>query len=137
MKINTKIRYGLRTMTEIALSDQEEGVLQKEISEKQNISFKYLDTIIAALKTKGLIINAKGKGSGYKLAKPAHEITIYDIYTAFDSINIVDCIQNINYCDRHCNCIGRSYWTELRNDFIQLLKKNTLADIIVKYGPKT
>ena len=42
MKINTKIRYGLRTMIEIANAQDDNGVLQKDIAKNQNISLKYL-----------------------------------------------------------------------------------------------
>jgi DNA-binding IscR family transcriptional regulator len=59
MKINTKIRYGLRTMLEIAKAPDNEGILQKDIAKNQNISLKYLDSIISSLKLKGLIHNSK------------------------------------------------------------------------------
>ncbi|MCK5464211.1 MAG: Rrf2 family transcriptional regulator, partial [Bacteroidales bacterium] len=48
MKFNTKTRYGLRTMIELAMQGNGKGVLQKEISERQEISLKYLDQIIAS-----------------------------------------------------------------------------------------
>jgi len=80
MKINTKIRYGLRTMIEIALNENQSGVLQKDIAKNQQLSEKYLDQIIASLKVSGLIVNAGGKKSGYILNKPLSEIKIYDIY---------------------------------------------------------
>ncbi|HBK42488.1 MAG TPA: Rrf2 family transcriptional regulator, partial [Porphyromonadaceae bacterium] len=64
MKINSKIRYGLRTMIEIACCKEPTGILQKDIAKNQNISVKYLDYIISALKLKGLISNTKGRGSG-------------------------------------------------------------------------
>ena len=83
MKINTKIRYGLRTMIEIAGCLDPEGILQKDIAKNQNISVKYLDYIISALKLKGLIMNVRGRGSGYRLARPIDEITMLYIYSAF------------------------------------------------------
>ena len=70
MKFNTRIRYGIRAILEIALEESENGVFQKDISERQKISNKYLDNIITALKTAGLIKNVKGKKSGYKGAFP-------------------------------------------------------------------
>jgi len=61
MKISSKVRYGLRTMIEIAASTDSDGILQKDIAKNQNISNKYLDPIISALKLKDLISNSKGK----------------------------------------------------------------------------
>ncbi len=54
MKINTKVKYGMRTMVELALEKNREGIFQKEISKNQDISIKYLDQIIASLKASGL-----------------------------------------------------------------------------------
>jgi len=131
MKINTKIRYGLRTMIEIATFLEPEGKLQKDIAKNQNISLKYLDVIISSLKLKGLIVNSKGKGSGYKLAKPANEISMLDIYTAFEQIVIVDCINNISFCDRSIHeCKARNFWCDFREEFKNILATKSLEQII-------
>ncbi|PKP06744.1 MAG: Rrf2 family transcriptional regulator [Bacteroidetes bacterium HGW-Bacteroidetes-5] len=130
MKINTKIRYGMRAMIDIANSQNPEGVLQKDIALHQDISLKYLDSIIAALKLKGLIANSKGKGSGYKLTRDPNEITVWDIYTAFEPTIIVDCIENKEFCNRSCDCKSRDYWIEFKKDLIELLSKKRLSQII-------
>ena len=129
MKVNSKIRYGLRTLIEIAKS--QDGVLQKDISINQNISNKYLDSIISSLKVKGLISNIKGKGSGYKLTRSADMITMFDIYTAFEVIEVVECLTNSTFCDKANNgCESRCYWGGLKKDFDDLLKKRSLTEII-------
>lgn len=131
MKVNTKIRYGLRTMIEIASVVDENGVLQKEIAKRQNISLKYLDPIISALKLKGLIVNSKGKGSGYRLTRPASEISMYEIYTAFEQISVVECINNKGYCERSLHdCKANCYWTEFGKEFIKILRSKNLEDIV-------
>lgn len=130
MRVNTKIRYGLRTMIEIAGSSGDEGILQKEIAQKQNISLKYLDSIISALKLKGLIVNVKGKGSGYRLTRPANDISMWDIYTAFENIVVVDCSIDENFCSASCDCLGQMYWKEFKQEFESLLFKKSLAEVI-------
>lgn len=130
MKINTKIRYGLRTMIAIACCEAPRGLLQKEIAEKQNLSNKYLDAIIAALKTKGLITTYRGKGSGYKLSRPADQISVYDIYTAFEPITVVECLDNPEFCALECCCSANKYWTEMKLEFAAMLKSKTLRSII-------
>lgn len=130
MKINTKIRYGMRAMIDIAKSDNPGGVLQKDIAVNQNISVKYLDSIIASLKTKGLITTSKGKGSGYRLTRPAEQISALDIYTAFEPITIVECIDNSGFCDRSCECCSRKYWNEFRDTIIKSLSEKNLYQII-------
>lgn len=131
MKINTKIRYGLRTMIEIASSDSQDGVLQKDIAKNQDISLKYLDPIVASLKLKQLIVNYKGRGSGYVLARPAEEITIFDIYTAFEQVEIVNCIDNPGFCIRtKFDCQANLYWLDFRYEVVKILKNKTLKDIL-------
>ncbi len=135
MRINTKIRYGLRTMIELACQNDPKGMLQKDIAEKQELSIKYLDAIIAALKAKGLVKNVRGKGSGYKLTRPACEITMLDIYTAFESICVVECLENPAICDLYDECASTIFWAELKKDFIDYLKSKTLKDIAKKESP--
>lgn len=131
MKINSKIRYGLRTMIEIACCDEPTGVLQKDIAKNQDISVKYLDFIISALKLKGLISKTRGRGGGYVLAKPAGEITMLDIYSAFDQILIVECLQNKNYCERITHqCLANNYWKQFSCQVVKILSSKTLEQII-------
>jgi Rrf2 family protein len=120
MKFNTKTRYGLRTMLELSLKENSvRGVLQKEIAENQDVSIKYLDQIIASLKASGLIINAGGRKSGYKLNRPSHDITIYDVYLAFeDEMAIIDCLVPGGECPRNQSCVLRKFWSNL-NDSIK------------------
>lgn len=131
MKVNTKIRYGLRTMLEIAKAPEHEGMLQKDIAKNQNISLKYLDSIISSLKLKNLVSNAKGRGSGYTLTRDPKDITMLDIYTAFENIEVIECINNMSFCDRSLHvCMARNYWSEFSMEFVELLRKKTLKNIM-------
>ena len=131
MRINSKVRYGLRTMIEIASSTEPNGMLQKDIAKNQNISLKYLDPIISALKLKNLIANSKGKGSGYILTRPIEDISMFDIFTAFEQISIIECINNCGFCERSTHeCKAKNYWSEFREEFCKILKKRNLAQII-------
>jgi len=80
---------------------------------------------------KGLISNSKGKGSGYVLSRDPKDITMLDIYTAFEKIEVIECINNMGFCDRSFHdCKARSYWTEFNLEFVALLRKKTLNDIM-------
>ena len=133
MKFNTKTRYGIRTMMEIALHESQKGVLQKDISQNQKISFKYLDQIISSLKVAGLITNLKGKKSGYTLARPASQITIYDIHKAFEpDIAIVDCLSEMIDCASENYCAPRDLWEGLNDKIVDYLKNYTLEYLAEK-----
>ena len=115
MKFNTKTRYGVRVVLELALNaDKEGGTFQKDIAENQDVSVKYLDHIVASLKKAGLITNIGGKKSGYILTKAANEITIYDVYAAFeDDLAIIDCLLTEGDCPRKGTCVLKDYWCDL------------------------
>ncbi|HBG56941.1 MAG TPA: Rrf2 family transcriptional regulator [Porphyromonadaceae bacterium] len=133
MKINTKIRYGLRTMIEIADCKNPEGVLQKDIAKRQQISVKYLDYIISALKLKGLIRNVGGRGSGYVLARPAVEITMLDIYTAFEPVLVVQCVSDDSFCERSSLCCKANlYWKQFHRQFVEMLSGRSLEQIMME-----
>lgn len=138
MRFNTRIRYGLRAILEIALDESENGVFQKDISKSQNISVKYLDNIISALKTAGLIINARGKKSGYKLTRKPTKIKIVDVYNAFEpGVVVVDCLSSKYVCERASKCGVRDFWDGLNNTIIDYLESYTLEDLIKEHKRKS
>jgi len=134
MKVNTKIRYGLRTIIELGLHDEKTGMYQKDIAMNQQLSEKYLDPIVSALKIAGLITNLGGKKSGYILNKPKSEITIYDIYRAFEpELAIIHCTNKPVTCFISRICVANEYWMGLNDTITKYLKNTTLDDIIKKH----
>lgn len=130
MRLNTKVRYGLRTMIEIAMNAGNKGMLQKEISRNQDIPNKYLDKIIADLKSAGLIVNVSGKKSGYRLARPAREITLYDIYQASEGkILLIECLNDDTGCCRNEVCASQEYWYALNTEIEAILYSKNLDSL--------
>ena len=92
MKLSTKGRYGLRALIDLALYSENETVSIASISARQNISESYLEQLIAKLRKAGLVTSVRGAGGGYKLAKPASEISVGDILRALEgSLDAVKC----------------------------------------------
>lgn len=130
MKINSKIRYGIRTMVELTLAYGGKGILQKDISDNQEISLKYLDQIIASLKAAGLIVRIGGRKGGYALARQPQHITTYDIYKAFEGdVLINDCIHDEEMLSQKKFCAVIEFWDGLNTQVIDYLKSTSLADI--------
>lgn len=133
MKFSTKTRYGVRAILEIAMNECDNGIYQKEIAENQNISYKYLDHIITALKVAGLVAKASGRKSGYILTRKPSEITINDIHNAFEpGVCVVDCLSHNHTCKREGQCASKGFWGQLNNQIIEYLKATTLQDLIDK-----
>jgi Rrf2 family protein len=120
-------------MIEIASDTSGNGVFQKDIGVNQDISIKYLDHIISALKGAGLIISPKGKKSGYVLTRSASEITMLDIHCAFENgICVIDCM-DVNFkCEREHLCKSKDFWKGLNDLVDNYFSQTTLADLVNK-----
>ena len=120
-------------MIELAMHGSDTGVYQKEISERQEISFKYLDQIIASLKASGLIVNSEGRMSGYVLTRDAEKINIYDVYKAFQhELMIIDCLKGEGSCSREDKCATRDFWDGLNKLIVDYFESTNLSDLAQK-----
>ncbi|MDD2351640.1 MAG: RrF2 family transcriptional regulator, partial [Synergistaceae bacterium] len=107
MKISTRGRYALRLMLDLALNDPDQYVTIKSISERQDISNKYLEQIITALSRAGYVKSIRGAQGGYKLARPAEEYTVGMVLRLIEgSLAPVACMDDTpNKCPRSNNCV--------------------------------
>ncbi len=83
MKFSTRDRYALRLMVELA-NRPNDLIPLKDISDKQRISLKYLEQIVTPLAKAGLVSSVRGAQGGYRLARPAGEITSGEILRAVE-----------------------------------------------------
>ena len=132
MKISTKGRYALRVMVDLAQHNTGEYISLKDIAERQEVSMKYLEMIIALLNNAGFVISARGKHGGYRLCKPPREYTIGSILKlAEGKLAPVTCLESpLNPCKRATQCLTLPFWEKLNtivNDYIESV---TLADLI-------
>ena len=131
MKFNTKTRYAMRTLVEIAKADQETGIFQKDISENQNISLKYLDQIIYSLKKARLIKTVKGKKSGYRLTRDSSQINMLDVYLAFEpEMAVIGCLSESIHCEMKEQCFTFPFWNGLNGVISDYFRKVTLEDLV-------
>ena len=90
MKISTKGRYALRIMVDIAQNSRNDYVSIKSISERQNISNKYIEQIVSKLLKADMLITYRGHTGGYKLSKKPSEYKVGDIIrVAEGDLNII------------------------------------------------
>ena len=92
MKLSTKGRYGLRALIDLALYSESEAVSIQSIATRQNILDSYLEQLVRKLKSAGLVVSVRGAQGGYKLARPAGEISVGDVLRALEgSLDAVTC----------------------------------------------
>jgi Rrf2 family protein len=132
MKVNTKVRYGLRAILQIADCYGDEPVPISAISESQEISGKYLEQVVGTLRKSGLITSRKGVRGGYMLARAPEDITLWEIITALDShTSLVDCVVEPGICDRSGDCLTRSIWKLLSIRMEEFWSSFKLSDLLV------
>ena len=92
MKLSTKGRYGLRAIVDLAVYSEKESVSISSIARRQNISERYLEQLAGKLKKAGLIMSTRGAQGGYRLARPADEISVGDVLRALEgNLEAVEC----------------------------------------------
>lgn len=132
MKISTKGRYGLRALIDLAINADSESVTLKAISERQNISERYLEQIFAQLRKAGIIVGRKGAQGGYVLAKAPGEFTIDEIIKVLEGECILVDINNEDANDLEL-FINDNLWKEINERINEYFSSITLEDLVIKY----
>lgn len=132
MKISTKGRYALRMMVDLAQNRTKGFISLKDISERQGISKKYLELIVASFHSSGLLSATRGFQGGYQLAKSPDQITVGEILRITEgSLAPVACLENDPIgCERRGECATLFVWCELDRRIKEYLNSVTLQDIV-------
>ncbi len=132
--LSKKTKYGLKALTYIAKKRCSDPVLISEIAVNENISKKFLESILLTLRKNELVGSKKGKGGGYYLIKPPEEITMASIIRVLEGpIAMVPCV-SLNFY-KHCDdcpdedaCAVHELMVEVRDSTLKVLENKTLAD---------
>lgn len=131
MMITTKGRNALKVMLDLAQHNDGSNISLTDIAERVKESQKYLETTVASLSAAGLIVSARGKSGGYRLAKSPEAYTVAEIITAAEgSIAPVSCLDRANPCENAGNCLSLPLWRELDEVIMNFLNSKSLADLI-------
>jgi Rrf2 family protein len=125
-------------MLDLALKESDHYVTIKSISERQEISGKYLEQIISALSRAGFVKSIRGSQGGYKLAKPASEYTIGAILRLIEgSLAPVACMDDDpNQCPRSEACVTLDVWRKIDEAVSDVVDNITLEDLVKKQSLK-
>lgn len=130
MKLSTKGRYAVTAMMDLAIHDYEGPVTLADISSCQGISLSYLEQLFAKLRKSGLVEGVRGPGGGYRLGRPASQISIADIIAAVDeNLDATRCQGNED-CHGGEKCLTHQIWTDLSRSLYEFLDGLTLASFI-------
>ena len=134
MRLSTKGRYSVTAMLDLAIHDKAGPVTLADISQCQGISLSYLEQLFAKLRSGGLVKGVRGPGGGYRLAKPASEISIAAIISAVDeSMDVTRCKGQGN-CQDGKKCLTHDLWMSLSERLHDFLDNITLAQFVDRPG---
>jgi Rrf2 family protein len=133
--LSKKTKYGIKALTFLARQKDYSPVQIAEIAKTENISIKFLESILLLLRHSGFLGAKKGKGGGYYLIKDPKDINMAQVYRILEGpISLLPCASHNFYepcvdCADEATCAVRKLMTEVRDNTLMILENNSLADI--------
>lgn len=131
MKISTKGRYALRVMIDLAEQNRAMYIPLKEIAARQEISQKYLESIMTILSKNNFIEAVHGKGGGYRLNREPKDYKVGEILRLVEgTLAPVACLQcGATPCDKVSECRTLPMWENLNKMVNEYLDSVTIEDL--------
>ncbi len=132
MATTKKSKYGLRALVYMACNPEKKFSV-KEISEKEDISKRYLEQIFLTLKKAGLIISSKGAHGGYILARSPKEISVADILDILEDTKESPCCCSYNL-EALESVLEKEVWEKIDEKIKELTENISLENLKDKYN---
>lgn len=134
MKISTRGRYALRVLVDLAEHSRKgEYVPLREIAQRQDLSDKYLESVLHQLVQAGILVGTRGKRGGYRMGVAPESCTVAQVLrlTERQGVAPVACLEpGAQTCSRAEQCRTRSLWKTLDGLITDYLESVTLADLM-------
>lgn len=139
MIFSAKAEYGVRLMVELGRQDGGTPTSLKAIAEAEDLPLSYMEHVVAALKRADLVTSSRGAHGGYRLARPAQEITMDEVVTALEGgIAPMECFVHEQMQKVACShqldagraCATKLLWTRVQGGMVRALQSTTLADLV-------
>ena len=125
--LSKKTKYGIKALTYLAKQENKTPVAIATISKKENISLKFLESILLTLRKNGILGSKKGKGGGYYLLKEPAEIPMTAVMRILEGpISMVPCV-SLNFDEN--TCAVHSLMMQVRDNTLVIFKNTSLADL--------
>ncbi len=134
--ISKKSKYAINALVYLAKNQDQGPVSAHTIAESENIPNKFLEAILLDLKKAGILSSKKGSNGGYYLHQSPDEINMAEVMRLFDgAIAYLPCVTYKYYerceeCKDEVTCGIRDAFLDLRNKTVEMLKGNTLTDLM-------
>ncbi len=132
MELNTRGRYAVMAMTDLAKYGHGGSVPLSAIAQRQQISLDYLEQLFLKLRRAGLVESVRGRHGGYKLGRPSNEIFVAEVMTAVEEgTRMTRCFgEHSAGCLGESRCLTHDLWTALGHRIESFLAGVSLRDVI-------
>ena len=135
MKVSTRTRYGIRAAIELALHYNRGPLQLRIIAERQQISVKYLEQLVAVLRSGGIVRSLRGAKGGYLLAKAPDQVRMSDIFRCLEGTVVAsDAIGPETHAGRSGDRVAQQMWAQVEMAVNEVLERVTLQDLLERAG---
>ena len=133
MKLNSRSRYAVMALADIASFNKQNPISLRDISLRQNISLVYLEQIFSKLKKSNIVKSIRGANGGYVLTRDPEQIKLSNIFSAVDEkVKTLKCKRESK---KGCNgkltkCITHNLWDDLEMHINDFFDKKNLGDVL-------
>jgi Rrf2 family protein len=130
--LSKKAKYGMKALLLLALEAERGPILVGELSRRQRIPKKFLETILLDLKHHGIVQSRKGKGGGYLLGRKPNDVTLGEVVRVLDGpLAAVPCVSQSAYmrcddCSDEAVCAVRLSMKKVRDATARILDRTSL-----------
>jgi Rrf2 family protein len=122
--------YAIRGLAELAIRGDDQRIMLDELVAGTNLPRDFMAKVFQRLVHAGLLRSAKGRGGGFSLARPAHQITVMQIVEAIEGTQTMDrCVVGLEQCNDHMPCPQHDLYKPIRQRLKDYLNTTTLADL--------
>lgn len=131
MELNTKGRYAVMAMADIAKFGGDSAVPLSAVADRQQISLAYLEQIFLLLRRAGLVVSERGRSGGYKLGRVSDQISVSEIMLAVEErTRMTRCVDEGVGCLGEERCLTHSLWAALGAHISGFLSEVSLRDVV-------
>ncbi|MFV0367018.1 MAG: Rrf2 family transcriptional regulator [Hyphomicrobiaceae bacterium] len=131
MELNTKGRYAVMAMADLAKHQSDAAVPLSQIAERQQLSLSYLEQIFLRLRRAGLVESLRGRTGGYRLGRPPHEIAVGEIMAAVEEeTRMTRCMDGGLGCLGEERCLTHKLWAGLGGHIAAFLWSVSLDEVL-------
>jgi Rrf2 family iron-sulfur cluster assembly transcriptional regulator len=132
VELNTRGRYAVMAMTDLAKYGAEGALPLPAIAERQQISLAYLELLFLTLRRAGLVESARGRSGGYRLGRPAASITVAEVMMAVEEdMRMTRCSGEADKpCMQGERCLTHGLWDALSDQIAAFLESVTLPEVL-------